>query len=83
MNATLDVYTRIFSSILTTNSHSQDERSLLEKLPQTDKDHVRNVLEKLWHKMKKLKSDLSHLQQNKEELFNRLSTIKVHTHITQ
>ncbi|XP_072309518.1 uncharacterized protein [Eucyclogobius newberryi] len=65
MNSTLDVYMKIFSSLL---HHKKEPFSDLKKL----RDH-----------MSKLKSQLSHLQQNKEDLISKINAIKVDDPLVQ
>uniref|UniRef100_A0AAV2IXD2 Uncharacterized protein n=1 Tax=Knipowitschia caucasica TaxID=637954 RepID=A0AAV2IXD2_KNICA len=66
MNATLDVYTRVFSILLKT------------PLSPNNRD-----LEKLNHAMSRLKSQISHQQQNKEELLAKIRAVKVEDALVQ
>uniref|UniRef100_A0A673A3F4 Uncharacterized protein n=1 Tax=Sphaeramia orbicularis TaxID=375764 RepID=A0A673A3F4_9TELE len=74
MSATLDVYMRIFTSIL----HEKTKTSaLLGQMSSTDEEKVEKDLKELHQKMKDLKRHLSHMIQNKKDVLNKLSTIKV------
>uniref|UniRef100_UPI0037E87E9C interferon gamma 1-like n=1 Tax=Semicossyphus pulcher TaxID=241346 RepID=UPI0037E87E9C len=72
MNVTIDVYMRIFSSIL------ENDNSLLGQLQ--DRSEVRSHLRKLQEKMQEMKGRLNHLSQqrhNKEDVLRKLNKIKV------
>lgn len=78
MNVTLDIYTRIFSSILK-HSHNNDDGKpvLLASVPVTEKQELQKALNKLKHNMEQLKSELGHLNQNKEDVLIELYKIDV------
>ncbi|XP_045896876.1 interferon gamma 1-like [Micropterus dolomieu] len=78
MNVTLDIYTRIFSSILK-HSHNDDDGKpvLLASVPVTEKQGLQKALNKLKHNMEQLKSELGHLNQNKEDVLSELYKIDV------
>ncbi|XP_067437678.1 myosin-9-like [Thunnus thynnus] len=85
MNATLDVYTRIFSSILQHNHNQHHESPLLHDLSDAEiKKNAVSALEKLQQKLQEKRNDLKsclshlgHLSHNREDVFNKLNKIKV------
>ncbi|XP_060924184.1 uncharacterized protein LOC132998485 [Limanda limanda] len=81
MNATLDVYMRIFSSILQ-HSHLQhngraSSSALLKQLSPSDQKWVRLVLEEKKEEMEKLRRNLSRVRPDNEDMISQLSKIKV------
>nr|QDO15116.1 interferon gamma 1-like protein [Siniperca chuatsi] len=79
MNVTLDIYTRIFSSILQHNQHHDNALTpaLLANLPAAEMAHVESNLSKLKQEMETLKSKLGHLKHDKEDVLSKLSKIDV------
>lgn len=76
MNATLDIYTQIFSSILHHSNHS----GLLDHLSDSKRTEVHADLTKLQKKMRELKSCRSqqfHLNHSTETALKELSRIQV------
>ncbi|KAM3587579.1 uncharacterized protein V6R79_009401 [Siganus canaliculatus] len=74
MNVTLDVYMKIFSSIL---KHGDEAGSLLNQLPSNKRSKVESDLKTLQSGMKSLKSLLGHPNQNqdREKVLNELDQI--------
>ncbi|KAM7378544.1 hypothetical protein PAMA_013444 [Pampus argenteus] len=87
MNATLDVYMRIFSSILQRSHSQRHEKSntpaLLDQLSDARRDQVTRALVEFQQKLGKLKRRLSHLGRNKEDVINKLNNIKVDDPVDQ
>ncbi|CAK6974548.1 interferon gamma 1-like [Scomber scombrus] len=77
MNATLDVYMRIFSSILQRHHTQHHEKALLDQLPETNRDDVTSALEELKEKMDRLKTELNRKSHDKEDVIGKLNKIKV------
>ncbi|XP_061571099.1 interferon gamma 1-like [Cololabis saira] len=80
MNATLDVYKRIFSSILHehSNHHSKTQSSgLLDHLSEVKRSNISKHLRKLQQKMEDLKNHLNSLNSNKDRELRKLEAIKV------
>lgn len=75
INATLDVYVRIFSSILQRDHHK--DRPLLDQVPESERSDVRDKLEALRQMMDKLKRNLIHLNEDREDIIGKLNKIKV------
>ncbi|XP_029131411.1 interferon gamma 1 [Labrus bergylta] len=80
MNATLDVYMRIFSSVLK-HSNNPQTPTLLDQFPQAESD-LKNLQEKT-EKMKTRLDNLSQLNHNKEDVLCKLNSIKVDDHEVQ
>ncbi|XP_042367674.1 interferon gamma 1-like [Plectropomus leopardus] len=80
MNATLDVYTRIFSSIL---QHDKTRVHLLDELSEQQTSKVKTVVKKLQQDMEKLRAHLSHPSHEKEDLFSQLNMIKIDDPVVQ
>lgn len=77
MNVTLDIYMRIFSSILQSNHDEAGSEPLLDHLSDSEKTQVRSDLTKLQKKMEKLKSHLGQLNTHKEDVLSKLNKIQV------
>lgn len=77
MNVTLDIYMRIFSSILQHGQGQDEAGPLLGQVPDLRRSEVEEKLQKLQHSMGLLKRNLSHLNQDKEDLIGKLNKIKV------
>ncbi|XP_035814448.1 interferon gamma 1 [Amphiprion ocellaris] len=86
MNATLDVYTRIFSSIL--QNQQQQHRgagtgtgtrasALLDQLPDGRRSEVEEALMKLQQKMENLKNHMNPRNHNRDDVLNKLNKIRV------
>ncbi|XP_070785412.1 interferon gamma 1-like [Enoplosus armatus] len=74
MNVTLDIYMRIFSSILQGNSETP---TLLASLTSTEKSKVENQVENLQRRMEDLKNELNRLNQDREDALSKLKKIEV------
>ncbi|CAB1421687.1 unnamed protein product [Pleuronectes platessa] len=84
MNATLDVYMRIFSSILQHSHQGQASSSkLLDPLSNSNRSLVRSVLKKQQQKMEELRGNLRLVQHDNEDMIRQLSTIKVDDPLAQ
>ncbi|KAM7367375.1 hypothetical protein PAMP_015280 [Pampus punctatissimus] len=87
MNATLDVYMRIFSSILQRSHNQRHEKTntpaLLDQLSDARRAQVTSALVEFQQKMGKLKRRLSHLGRNKEDVISKLNNIKVDDPVDQ
>ncbi|XP_070710279.1 interferon gamma 1-like [Pempheris klunzingeri] len=82
MNATLDIYMRIFSSILQ-HDHSA---ALLDKLSASARPQVESALTELQQEMEKLKrhlGHLNHLNHEREDVLSELNKIKVDDPLVQ
>lgn len=79
MNVTLDVYMRIFSSILQHNHNQGHDKTgtLLDQVPESKRSEVKENLRMLQQEMETLKSNLSHLNHNREDVISKLNKIKV------
>uniref|UniRef100_A0A3B4G1J8 Uncharacterized protein n=1 Tax=Pundamilia nyererei TaxID=303518 RepID=A0A3B4G1J8_9CICH len=82
IHTSLDVYKRIFSSILAhSNHHTQGESTasvgLLDQVSDSKRSEVESALKNLQDKMEELKNRLTHVNHNKEEILYRLNQIKV------
>uniref|UniRef100_A0A3Q3CI94 Uncharacterized protein n=1 Tax=Haplochromis burtoni TaxID=8153 RepID=A0A3Q3CI94_HAPBU len=82
IHTSLDVYKRIFSSILAhSNHHTQGESTasvgLLDQVSDSKRSEVESALKNLQDKMEDLKNRLTHVNHNKEEILHRLNQIKV------
>uniref|UniRef100_A0A3Q1EQY8 Uncharacterized protein n=1 Tax=Acanthochromis polyacanthus TaxID=80966 RepID=A0A3Q1EQY8_9TELE len=81
MNATLDVYIRIFSSILQNQNqqqhHGTGSSALLGQLPDGRRSEVEAALMKLQQKMENLKNHMNPRIHNRDEVLNRLNKIRV------
>lgn len=75
INATLDVYARIFSSILQ-QDHNKN-RPLLDQVPESERSEVRTRLQELRQMMDSLKRNLGHLNVDREDIMGKLNKIKV------
>lgn len=75
INTTLDVYVRIFSSILQ-QDHNKG-RPLLDQVPESERPEVRARLQELGQMMDSLKRNLSHLNEDREDIISKLNKIKV------
>ncbi|KAI4787986.1 hypothetical protein KUCAC02_036135 [Chaenocephalus aceratus] len=78
INATLEVYRRIFSSIL-----RQDNQGLLENLSETDRKKVTKEVEVLEHKIEYLTKTLGHVNHDKENILSKLQKIQVDDPLVQ
>ncbi|KAL3048647.1 hypothetical protein OYC64_007240 [Pagothenia borchgrevinki] len=78
MNATLEVYRRIFSSIL-----RPDNQGLLENLSKTDREKVKEEVHNLKQKIEHLTRDLGHVNHNKENILSKLQKIQVDDPLVQ
>uniref|UniRef100_A0A3Q3IBJ2 Uncharacterized protein n=1 Tax=Monopterus albus TaxID=43700 RepID=A0A3Q3IBJ2_MONAL len=80
MNATLDIYTHIFSSILQHSHHQHHDRThvpaLLDQLKEPKKSQVVSALTELRDKMEKLKKHLGRLDHQNLDQENVLSDLK-------
>lgn len=79
MNVTLGVYMRIFSSILQ-HGHNQfhdNAETLLGQVPEPNRPAVETTLQKLQQMMERVKSHLSHLNQDREDMISKLNEIEV------
>uniref|UniRef100_A0A3Q4H9G5 Uncharacterized protein n=1 Tax=Neolamprologus brichardi TaxID=32507 RepID=A0A3Q4H9G5_NEOBR len=84
IHTSLDVYKRIFSSILAHSNHhhpTQGESTasvgLLDQVSDSKRSEVESALKNLQDKMEGLKNRLTHVNHNKEEILRRLNQIKV------
>lgn len=81
LNTTLDVYARIFSSILQKHGHDHRHASaLLGQMPLVSKNRVTEEVSDLQKKMEALKGHLGSYDDNRVELIRRLNGIKVTMH---
>ncbi|XP_071358982.1 interferon gamma 1-like isoform X2 [Trachinotus anak] len=89
INATLSIYTRIFSSILQHghdhhNSQHHDKASaLLDQLSDSEKTRVKTVVKTFQQEMEKLKRNLGQVDTDKEDVLSELNKIKVDDPIDQ
>ncbi|XP_040886325.1 interferon gamma 1-like [Toxotes jaculatrix] len=87
MNATLDVYMHIFSSLLQHNHHQHHGRTLsspvLDQLSNSDREKVKLDLRNLQHKMEEMRKHLGQLNQDKADMLSELDKIKVDDPIDQ
>ncbi|KAK5849410.1 hypothetical protein PBY51_009055 [Eleginops maclovinus] len=79
MNATLDVYRQIFSSILSDNHSS----SLLKLLNTTTRKSVRSDVEKLQGRITTLTEKFGPENNNSKDILSKLKEIKVGNHLVQ
>lgn len=78
MNATLNVYSKIFSTVLQTEQHGRAVVPLLDKLESKEKrDEVRSVLESMKQKMEKQSRHLGQLNLDREDVLSKLGDITV------
>ncbi len=81
MNVTLNVYTRIFSSILQRHHRHQHGKSrstpLLDQVLDTKRNKVASDLVMLKEKMEKLKENLCHLNDDREDIISKLNKLEV------
>ncbi|XP_040030640.2 uncharacterized protein LOC120817992 [Gasterosteus aculeatus] len=78
MNATLNVYSKIFSTVLQTEQHGRAVVPLLDKLESKEKrDKVRSVLESMKQKMEKQSRHLGQLNLDREDVLSKLGDITV------
>ncbi|CAI5636505.1 unnamed protein product [Oreochromis niloticus] len=84
INTTLDVYKRIFSSILAHSNHhhhTQGESTasvgLLDQVSDSKRSEVESAIKSLQDKMEGLKNHLTDMNQHKEKILDRLNEIKV------
>uniref|UniRef100_A0A8C4HEJ7 Interferon gamma n=1 Tax=Dicentrarchus labrax TaxID=13489 RepID=A0A8C4HEJ7_DICLA len=77
MNATLDIYTRIFSNILQEHHNQPGAQSLLESLSDTERVNIMEDLRYLQQKMQTLKETLTHVNHKHEDVMRKLSSIQV------
>ncbi|KAJ4924511.1 hypothetical protein JOQ06_003467 [Pogonophryne albipinna] len=78
INATLEVYSRIFSSIL-----RQDNQGLLENLSETDRKKVTKKVEDFEKKIERLMNKLGHVNHDKENILSKLQKIQVDDPLVQ
>ncbi|XP_040008593.1 interferon gamma 1 [Xiphias gladius] len=86
MNATLDVYMHIFSSILQHGHRHHDgtvTSALLKNLPGSERSRVNSALTKLQQKMGELRRRLGQPNHNKQDMLSELNKIKVDDPIDQ
>lgn len=79
MNATLDVYAHIFSSILH-RQHPDNIPALLDQLPERSRPQAESALRELQQNMENLKKHLSHphcANHNYVDVLSELNKIKV------
>ncbi|KAM8908071.1 uncharacterized protein AB9W97_005625 [Spinachia spinachia] len=82
MNATLNVYSRIFSSLL--QSEQQAAAPLLEQLgSDRERSTVRSVLKMLQQKMEELRRRLGQLHPEREDVLSQLRNITVNDPLVQ
>lgn len=79
MNVTLDVYMRIFSSILQHNHNQGHEKTgtLLDQVSESKRSEVEATLQALQQMMERLKRTLSHLNHDREDVISKLNKIQV------
>lgn len=77
MSDILEVYTRIFSSILNQNQQQGQTKTLLDHVPRSQRSSVEDKLQALQQMMEHLKRHLRQQNQEREEVMARLKTIKV------
>lgn len=82
MNMTLDIYMRIFSSILKEHQHNQprdngESSSLLDKLSSHDRSVALQNLGELRNKMEILRRHLGHLTHDRDDVISKLNKIEV------
>uniref|UniRef100_A0A3B5B7X3 Interleukin-5 n=1 Tax=Stegastes partitus TaxID=144197 RepID=A0A3B5B7X3_9TELE len=81
VNATLDVYMRIFSSILQQDGQQQQQHhagrtgTLLEQLPDSQRSKVESAVTKMQQKMEAVKNHLRPQNHNRDDVFQELSEI--------
>ncbi|KAK1906365.1 Interferon gamma 1 [Dissostichus eleginoides] len=78
MNATLEVYHRIFSSIL-----RPDNQDLLKNLSEADRKEVTKKVEYLKQKIENLTKKLGHVNHDKENILSKLQEIQVDDPLVQ
>ncbi|KAL7370655.1 hypothetical protein ABVT39_006892 [Epinephelus coioides] len=84
MNVTLDVYTRIFTSILQHNQHQDKTRThLLDQLSDQESSQVVSVVTELQKNIQELKKHLSHVSHERQDLLSKLNTIDVDDPVVQ
>ncbi|XP_054480966.1 interferon gamma 1-like [Anoplopoma fimbria] len=85
MNATLNVYTRIFSSILQNNQHHDGTRtSLLDGLQSdSERSGVKSALTEYQHKIEELRRHLGQVNQDREDVLSKLKKIEVDDPLVQ
>lgn len=79
MNITLGIYIRILGSILQ-HGHNQPHdkaETLLGQVPESKRPEVEEKLQHFQQMMKKMKSRLSHLTQERENIISKLNGIQV------
>ncbi|KAM9328645.1 interferon gamma 1-like [Pholidichthys leucotaenia] len=80
MSTTLDVYMRIFASILHSNHHQDDTQTstgLLDQLSSDSKRSVEMAVKKYKEWVQHLKNHLTQQMNHKEDILNKLKIIKV------
>lgn len=76
MNVTLDIYMRIFSSILH-HQHKTGTPALLDQVPDSERSKVKEDLKVIRGKMEALKRHLNHPSHDREDVISKLNMIKV------
>ncbi|TKS90457.1 hypothetical protein D9C73_024589 [Collichthys lucidus] len=81
MNVTLDIYMRIFSSIL--HHNKPGAQTLLGQVSDSKRPQVESALKGLEKKMKELKQRLDHQNPDSEDVMRNLNKIKVNDLVVQ
>uniref|UniRef100_A0A671VQY0 Uncharacterized protein n=1 Tax=Sparus aurata TaxID=8175 RepID=A0A671VQY0_SPAAU len=82
MNVTLDIYMRIFSSILH-HQHKTGTPALLDQVPDSERSKVKEDLKVIRGKMEALKRHLNHPSHDREDVISKLNMIKVDDPLVQ
>lgn len=77
MNATLDVYTRMLSSILQQHHGGPEASRLLDTVPSQNRSKVEEAVRNLQQEMKELQRNLNQEHHSREEMMLELSKIRV------
>lgn len=77
MNATLDVYTRMLSSILQQHHSGPEASRLLDTVPTQNRSKVEEAVRNLQQEMKELQRNLNQEHHSREEMMLELSKIRV------
>uniref|UniRef100_A0AAQ4QPC5 Uncharacterized protein n=2 Tax=Gasterosteus aculeatus aculeatus TaxID=481459 RepID=A0AAQ4QPC5_GASAC len=84
MNATLNVYSKIFSTVLQTEQHGRAGVHLLDKLKsELERKKVRSALESLKQEMEEQSRHLGQLNLDREDVLSKLGDIKVEDTLDQ
>lgn len=79
MSATLDIYDQMFSSILQQNLQQNQANYLLDQVSVPKRFEVKKALQDLQTGMEMLKRILKQMNQEREEVMDKLKNIKVRT----